>query len=150
VQVKAFGLFSLVFMGLLAGVTCSVHFLVLTLSRHPSFIGQPWTPQIFSFTWPSVVYALDILAWDVFFALSIISASLVFRGKGLAVWVRILMIISGVLSLAGLSGVAAGNMQLRNIGIVGYVGVFLMVAVLLSVFFYRTECPETSRGVVRV
>jgi hypothetical protein len=47
------------------------------------------------------------------------------------------MITSGVLALGGLSGVIAGNMQLRNIGIVGYVGVFLVVAVLLAILFYR-------------
>jgi len=35
-----------------------------------------------------------------------------------------MMIASGVLALAGLSGVVVGDMQLRNIGIVGYVGVF--------------------------
>ena len=29
-----------------------------------------------------------------------------------------------------------GDMQLRNIGIVGYAGVFLVVAALLAVLFY--------------
>jgi hypothetical protein len=44
-----------------------------------------------------------------------------------------------VLALAGLSGVVAGDMQLRNIGIVGYVVVFLVVAGLLGLLFYRTR-----------
>jgi hypothetical protein len=52
------------------------------------------------------------------------------------------MIASGVLALAGLSGVLAGDMQLRNIGIVGYVGVFLVVAGLLAVLFYRAPPLE--------
>jgi hypothetical protein len=103
---------SVVFMGLLAGLTCVVHFCVLTLSRQPEFAGRPWESLVFPFTWPSVVYALDILAWDIFFPLSML--------------------------LAGLSGVVAGDMQLRNIGIVGYVGVFLVVAALLAILFYRT------------
>ena len=60
---------AVVFMGLLAGVTCVVHFCVLTLSRQPEFAGRPWEPLVFPFAWPSVVYALDILAWDVFFPL---------------------------------------------------------------------------------
>jgi hypothetical protein len=51
------------------------------------------------------------------------------------------MIVSGVLALAGLIGVAFGDMQLRNVGIVGYVGVFLLVAVLLAILFQR-EKPE--------
>jgi len=53
-----------------------------------------------------------------------------------------LMIASGVLSLAGLSGVVTGDMQLRNIGIVGYVGVFLVVAALLAILFYRATPQE--------
>jgi hypothetical protein len=109
----------------------------LTLSRQPEFAGQPWESLIFPFTWPSVVYALDILAWDIFFPLSMLFAAPVFRGSRLAAWICVLMIASGVLALAGLSGVVVGDMQLRNIGIVGYVGVFLIVAALLTVLFYR-------------
>src|SRR5215204_1664891 len=137
VHAKALSLISLVFMGLLAGVTCSLHFVILTLSRQPGFTGQPWLPLVFSFSWPSIAYALDILGWDVFFALSMLFAAPVFRGSRLAAWIRVLMIASAVLALAGLSGVVAGEMQLRNIGIVGYVGVFLVVAALLVLLFYR-------------
>jgi hypothetical protein len=132
----------LVFMGLLAGVTSVVHFCVLTLSRQPEFVGRPWESLVFPFEWPSVVYAVDILAWDVFFPLSVLFAAPVFRGSRLAAWIRVLMIASGVLSLAGLSGVVAGDMQLRNIGIVGYVGVFLVVAALLAILFYRATPQE--------
>jgi hypothetical protein len=60
VHAKALSLISLVFMGLLAGVTCSLHFVILTLSRQPEFTGQPWLPLVFSFSWPSIAYALDI------------------------------------------------------------------------------------------
>jgi hypothetical protein len=139
---KALSLTSVVFMGLLAGVTCSVHFCILTLSRQPEFTEQSWLPLVLSFEWPSIVYALDILGWDVFFPLSMLFAALVFKGSRLAAWIRVLMIASGVLSLAGLSGVVAGDMQLRSIGIVGYLGVFLVVAALLAVLFYRTTPQE--------
>src|SRR5215208_2570210 len=139
---KALSLISVVFMGLLAGVMCIVHFCVLTLSRQPEYTEQSWLPLVLSFEWPSVVYALDILAWDLFFPLSMLFAALVFQGSRLAAWIRVLMIVSGVLSLAGLSGVVAGDMQLRNIGIVGYVGVFLVVVALLAVLFYRTTPQE--------
>lgn len=136
---KTLTLTSLVFMGLLAGVTCSLHFMILTLSHQPEFSERPWQPLVFSFEWPSVAYALDIVGWDFFFALSMLFAAPVFSGSRLATWIRWLMIGSGVLALAGLSGVVVGNMQVRNIGIVGYVGVFLVVAVLLTVFFYRAN-----------
>ncbi len=141
-QAKTLTLTSLVFMGLLAGVTSVVHFCVLTLSRQPEFAGRPWESLVFPFAWPSAVYAVDILAWDVFFPLSMLFAAPVFRGSHLAAWIRVLMIASGVLSLAGLSGVVAGDMQLRNIGIVGYVGVFLVVVALLAILFYRATPQE--------
>jgi hypothetical protein len=135
---KALSLTAVVFMGLLAGVTCSLHFVILTLSRQVAFASQPWLRLFLSFKWPSVAYALDILAWDFFFALSMFFAAPVFSGSRLATSIRVLMITSGALALAGLSGVVAGDMQLRNIGIVGYLVVFLVVAGLLGVLFYRT------------
>ena len=67
-------------MGMLAGLTCSVHFVILTLSRQPEFTAQPWLPLVLSFKWPSVVYALDILGWDDFFPLSMLFAAPVFWG----------------------------------------------------------------------
>jgi hypothetical protein len=145
-QAKAFSLTAVLFMSLLAGLTCSLHFVVLTLSWQPSFAAQPWLPLFISFKWPSVVYALDILGWDVFFALSMLFAAPVFAGSRLATWVRVTMIASGMLSFAGLSGVVFGDMQLRNIGIVGYVGVFLVVVVLIAVLFYKEMPFNSSRS----
>ena len=137
-RAKTLSLSSVVFMGVLAGITCSLHFVVLTLSRQAEFVDQPWLPLFMSFEWPSVVYALDILAWDIFFAVAILFTAPVFSGSRLTAWIRGLMIASGVLSLAGLSGVVLGSMQWRNIGIVGYVPVFLVVVVLLAILFRRT------------
>jgi hypothetical protein len=142
-RVKTLSLCSVVFMGVLAGITCSLHFVVLTLSRQAEFADQPWLSLFMSFEWPSVVYALDILAWDIFFAVAILFAAPVFSESRLAAWIRGLMIVSGVLSLAGLSGVVLGSMQWRNIGIVGYVPVFLVVVVLLAILFQRTP-PQRS------
>jgi hypothetical protein len=145
-QVKTLSLISVVFMGLLAGLTCSLHFVILTLGRQPEFARQSWSPLVVSFNWPSVAYALDILGWDVFFALSMLFAAQAFWGSRLAVWIRVLMIASGMLALAGLSGVVVGDMQLRNIGIVGYVGVFIVVAALLAILFYRARPLEAQHS----
>ena len=143
---KTLSLTAVIFMGLLAGVTCSVHFVILTLSRQAAFAGQPWAPLLLSFKWPSFVYALDILAWDFFFPLSMLFAAPVFGGSRLTVSIRVLMIASGVLAFAGLGGVVAGDLQVRNIGIVGYVGVFLVVACLLAVLFSQAR-PVAELGV---
>jgi hypothetical protein len=138
-----FGLAAIVFMSLLTALTVSVHFVLLTVGRQAAFSGLPWMPLFLSFTWPSVAYALDILAWDVFFALSVLFAAPVFRGDGLTGWIRALLIVSGVLALAGLSGVFAGNMQLRAIGIAGYAGVFPIAALLLAILFHRAT-PQAA------
>jgi hypothetical protein len=119
-----------------------VHAVILTLSRQAAFSGLEWSPLILSFRWPSVPYALDILAWDVFFSLSVLFAAFVFRGSRLATLIRLLLAVSGVLALGGLSGVIAGNMQLRCIGIVGYAGIFPITALLLSALFVRTAPGE--------
>jgi hypothetical protein len=94
-----------------------------------------------SFKWPSVAYALDMLG--LLLPLSMLFAAPVCGGDRLAEWIRALMIASGVLALAALSGVVADDMQLRNIGIIGYVGVFLVVAALLAVLFRATQ-PDKS------
>lgn len=95
--------------------------------------------------WPSVVYALDILAWDVFFPMSVLFAAPVFREGRLESWIRSLLVLSGVLAFAGLAGVVANAMQLRNIGIVGYAVVFPVAAVLTGILFRKSGLRE--RGV---
>lgn len=143
-KVKVFGLISLVFMSLLAVVTCGVHFVILTVSRDASVATLTWAPLFLSFKWPSVVYALDILAWDILFALSAFFAACVFDGSRLAKWIRGLLWSSGALAFLGLAGVAFGDMQLRNIGILGYVGVFPIAALLLAILFIRAKSSESE------
>jgi hypothetical protein len=130
---------AVVFMALVAGITSAVHFAILTLSRQNTFRGMEW---LFSFSWPSVVYALDILAWDFFFPLSVLFAVPVFKGGRLENWIRILLGVSGVLALAGLAGVFLNDMPVRNIGIVGYAVVFPVAAAVIGMLFWRAELAE--------
>ena len=133
---RPLALLGVVFIGLCTVLTCLVHFSVLVLSRHPSF-GGAWNHLVFSFRWPSLVYALDILAWDIFFPLGALFAAPAVQGTGLARAVRILLFVSAVLALAGLLGVPLGDMQVRNIGIIGYAVLFPIAAALLAVLFHR-------------
>jgi hypothetical protein len=146
--VKVYSLTALIFMILLAGLTSSVHFVVLTVSRQIAATGLTWVPLFLSWKWPSVVYTLDILAWDWFFALSMLFAAPIFKVGRLERTVRLLMIVSGFLSLAGLIGVPLANMQYRNIGIIGYGVVAPVVFLLLAILFGRTQpvLGETERS----
>ncbi len=133
---KVFSLTALIFTILMAGITSSVHFVILTVSRQ---FPANSVSLLLSFKWPSVAYTLDILAWDWFFALSMLFAAPVFRVGRLEQTVRMLTIVSGVLSLAGLIGVPLANMQIRNIGIIGYGVVAPVVFLLLGIVFGRTQ-----------
>jgi hypothetical protein len=115
-----------------------VHFVVLTVGQQMVGADSSFA-QLFSFKWPSVAYALDIVAWDIFFAVSMLSAAFVFRGRKLNSLIRSLMVMSGLVALAGLSGVVSGDMRLRSIGIAGYALVFPLVAGLVGTLFYRTQ-----------
>jgi hypothetical protein len=135
---KGFSAAALSFATGLATITCSVHFLILTLSGQHGFTAPAVADAFLAFKWPSVVYALDILAWDLFFALSMLFAAPIFNGGGINRAIRTGMITSGVLALAGMVGVGLGDMTIRNIGIAGYLGVFMIVDGLLLLFFLRS------------
>jgi hypothetical protein len=138
-QFKSFALAAVAFMGMCAAVTCTVHFGVLTLSRQPSFAHSDWARMVFSFEWPSVAYAMDILAWDIFFPLAACFAAVSVQGAGLAGVVRMLLYASAALALVGLAGAPLDNMQVRNIGIIGYAVVFPVAAALLAKLFLRAN-----------
>jgi hypothetical protein len=144
-EVKVYSFTALAFMLLLAGITSSVHFVILTVSHQIEAAVFPGLPLLLSFTWPSVAYTLDILAWDVFFALAMLFAAPVFKGGRLETTVRILLIVSGDLCLAGLIGVPLANMHVwfwydvRNIGVLGYAVVAPVAFLLIGMLFGRTE-----------
>lgn len=143
-DVKIFSRLAVFFMIVTTVITSCIHFVVLTFSRQSAVSDLTWIPLFFSFKWPSVVYILDILAWDWFFALSILCASQVFRNGRIEKTVRVLMIISGALSLLGLLGVPLGNMQIRNIGILGYALVSPVIFLLLSKIFNKKQTINIS------
>jgi len=104
----------------MTALTLGVHFVVLTVGRQVDASVMPGFDRFFSFKWPSVVYALDILAWDFCFGLALLLAAPVFVGTGIQRAIRIGLVLAGVLCLVGLLGVITANMQIRNTGVVGY------------------------------
>src|SRR6056297_1951773 len=105
---------AVIFMAITAALTCAVHFATLTLSRQAEFAAYESLPLPLSFEWPSLAYAIDILAWDVFFALSMFCAAGVFTGSRLALSIRTAMLLRRLRSLAALMGVSAGDSASRN------------------------------------
>jgi hypothetical protein len=139
---KSFALTSVVFMSMAAATTSVVHFTILTVSHQAAFASARWNYLVFAFKWPSISYALDILAWDVFFPIAALFTAAAVQGHGLVRLVRILLIASAAFSFIGLVGVPLANMQVRNIGIIGYAILFPIAAGILAKIMAAAESTE--------
>jgi hypothetical protein len=76
--------------------------------------------------------AIEFLAWHLFFGLALPFAAFGFRGGGKVAVVRIGLVASGVLRLAGLLGPAVGDLIWRLPGVVGYGVVFPLVCLMIG------------------
>ena len=114
-------------------LTTLVHGLALTMERGDSFSV---------FVWPSRLYALELLAWDLFLGISLLAASQAVAGPGDRL-LRPALLISGLLCLAGIAGPLSGQMAFQRLGMLGY-GVGLpVVSRLLARFFWRQARPDS-------
>jgi len=86
---------------------------------------------------------VDIPAWDLFFPVAALCAAPVVQGEGLARLARGLLFASAALALAGMAGVPLATMNVRNIGIIGYVVLFPIAAVLLAIVWQRA-CARSA------
>ena len=127
---------------LMAGITICVHFILLTVGRQANETTLPGFNLLFSWAWPSMVYALDIAAWDFCLGVALLLAAPVFAGGGRSAWVRRGMIVSGVLCLGGLLGAALGNMLVRDIGVIRYALVLPVVLLLMGRLFGATPATD--------
>lgn len=121
-----------------AGITVYVHAVLLTVGRQADSASLPGFDRLLAWKWPSFVYALDIASWDFFLGSALLLAAPVFAGPGLLRWVRWGLVLSGSLCLAGILGAVLGNMQVRNIGIVGYALVLPIALVAMGRVFARS------------
>jgi hypothetical protein len=128
---QPYTLMALAWMIAAAATTSIVHLVELTVARRVDESTLPGRDRLFGWRWPSVLYAVDIAAWDIFFALAVLFAVPAVDGTA----VRIGLVASGVLSLVGLVGPAINHMAWRHIGIVGYAIVFPATCIPLIRYF---------------
>lgn len=124
---RVFGMIALSFGIVFAGLTTAVHFVALTAGRQTGFIALEW---------PSMLYAVELLAWDVFLGLALLFAASVFNGNGRRAAIRWMLSITGALCLGGAVGPLLNNMVVQRIGILGY-GVLLPITCVLLALFFR-------------
>ena len=131
---RTYSITALGWMLLLAGFTITVHLVLLTVARRIGPNAIHGFQYLFNWHWPSLLYGVDIAAWDIFFALAVLFAVPVFHASG-HVAVRNGMLIVAAMSLVGLLGPALNHIALRQIGIVGYAIVWPIVCLPLSKAF---------------
>ena len=136
---KIYSLTALVFMIIFTTITCSIHFVILTVSHQLFATGLPLAPQLLAYKWPSLAYTLDILAWDCFFGLSVLFVAPLFNKNRFERTIRLLLVLTSFLCFAGLVGVPLANMQVRMIGVIGYAGVSPVAFLLMGVYFGRSK-----------
>lgn len=136
---KVFGMLALAFGAIMAGLTSGVHFVALTAERQTDFT---------TLEWPSSLYAVELLAWDVFLGLAFLFAAPVFAGSGRHVHARWALVATGVLCLLGGIGPIVGNTAIQRIGILGYgVAQPITCVILALVFRHGAESVHSNEQI---
>jgi hypothetical protein len=132
---KVYSLTALGWMVLLAGSTIMVHSVNLTLWRQISDQQKMDYVRFLGWEWPSMLYAIELVAWHLFFGLSMFFAGFVFTGAGKEKIVKRGLIITGMLCVLGLIGPLTGILTWRMIGIFGYGILFPVLCVYIGNVF---------------
>ena len=148
VHLRMFSLIAFGWMLVAACLTMTVHVVELVVARRVDPGAVPGFARLFDFAWPSMWYAVDVVAWDLLLGLSLLFAAFVFTGRRYRA-VRRGLLVSGVLCLVGLVGPAIDVIAWRGLGILGYVVAFPVTCLALSsAFAPPTPDADTAlRGV---
>ncbi len=131
VHLRLYSLLAFGWMLVAACLTMTVHVVELVVARRIDPAEVPGYDRLFDFAWPSMLYAVDVVVWDLLLGLSLACAALVFRGRRDRA-VRWVLLLGAALCLVGLVGPAFDVMAWRGLGILGYVVVFPVACVLLA------------------
>lgn len=134
---KPYSLAALVFMLACVTITTCINFMLLMVSSRPELFSEAWRGLFLPCRWPAPAFVLDNFVWDWFFGLSMLLAAPIFRGDRFKTALRLLMLLSGALCLAGLAWLAVSPDQAIIIGILGWGAAGPLVFLLLARVFGR-------------
>jgi hypothetical protein len=120
-------------------VTSCINFLLLVVSSQPNLFSESWQALFLPTRWPAPAFVLDNFVWDWFFGISMLLAAPVFGGNTLKSALRLVMILSGALCLAGLVWLAVSPAQAILVGILGWGAAGPFVFLLLANMFGRVQ-----------
>ena len=147
VHLRMFSMIAFGWMLVAACLTMTVHVVELVVVRRIDPGAVPGFARLFDFAWPSMLYAVDVVAWDLMLGLSLLFAAFVFTGRRHR-GIRWGLLASAALCLVGLVGPATGVMAWRGLGILGYVVVFPVTCIALGrAFSPVVEVPASGGSV---
>jgi len=135
-NVNLMSFLSMAFATCFAVLTSANHFLYLTIFNKIIF-KDSLLEDLFSLAkWPSIVMAIDYIAWGFFLGLALLFSAFTFKAIGnLYVSIRSILIVSGILCISGLSGPLTGNLGLWFISVTGYtIGITVVSILLIKIF----------------
>jgi hypothetical protein len=136
---KSYSLAALAFMIACVTVTSCINFFLLLVSSQPNLFSEAWRALFLPCKWPAPAFVLDNFVWDWFFGISMLLAAPVFGGNTLKTALRLVMILSGALCLAGLVWLAVSPAQAIIVGILGWGAAGPFVFLLLAHTFGRVQ-----------
>lgn len=132
---KSQGMLALIFSVCMAVVTIMNHFIYITVLNQ-IYNNKAMPAWLLLDGWPSITKGLECVAWGFFLGLSMLFASRVLEdwGNKPITWT---MRISGILTLAGLTGPITGNMNFYMLSTIGYSVGFLIISIEMIVYFNK-------------
>ena len=142
---KPYSLAALAFMIACVTVTSCINFFLLLVNSQPDLFSESWRALFLPYKWPAPTFILDNYVWDWFFGISMLLAAPIFGGNPLKTALRLVMILTGALCLAGLIWLAVSPAQAIIVGILGWGAAGPFVFLLLAKMFggVKSETRET-------
>jgi hypothetical protein len=133
---KIFGLASLIMIAIFSALTSVNRFVALTVVRQSLVSGNTNGIQWFlPYQWPSVMLALEILAWGGFFGLACLCLAPVFSNGKLERTLSWTLKITGILSLCAFLGQLINSTLLGFAGLIAWGPGFTLVSYLTTRWF---------------
>ncbi len=127
----------LLFMVLLAAISSINWYVQLTLVAHIAQSGAAATLALLDIhDAGSIMYAMEHLAWGLFYGLATIFMALAIEGGKIEAWIRWLLIAGGAMSILYIPGILTAHQVLIDLGYYA-AGVLLPITTILLAIRYR-------------
>jgi len=140
---KTYSLTALGLMIACIAITSCNNFMLLVVSKQPNLFSDSFQALFLPCKWPTPVFVLDNFVWDWFFGVSMLLIAPLFGGNILKTFLRIVLIMSGVLCILGLAWLAISPDQGVIIGILGWGAAGPIAFLLLAKVFERIPVEIT-------